>query len=394
MLWRHASEFRQIRLTDERLQNEIETARLQFEEVKQSKTVWNGFRKFSVREKVFECHDTFSLYLTPHDGKPLPPFEPGQFLTLRLNIPGQPRRIIRCYSLSDSPFHPDCYRLTIKKAPPPRDQPEAPPGVASSFICDSVNEGDILDVKAPAGKFVLDMKREFPVVLLSGGVGITPMLSMLNALVESGSKREIWFVYGARNGTEHIQKEHLIRVAEQHRNVRLHICYSRPNKEDSKDVDFHHAERVSVDLLKRLLPSANYKFFICGPGQFIKSLADGLKEWGAPPADVMFEAFGSETVKKAAPAAPKGAGGKSIPVRFERSGAACSWNAEVGSLLDLAEANGVSITAGCRAGDCESCLVAVKSGEIEYLNEPGCEVEKGSCLACIARPKSDLVIDA
>src|SRR2546428_17383 len=190
-------ERRQFQLARERLQLQIKAALLKCQEAEQSKLVWNGYRKFTLAKKVPECEDVISFYLAPHDGKPLPPFRPGQYLTFQLNIPGSTKPVIRCYSLSDGPSHPDRYRVTIKKALPPPDQPQAPLGMASSFFCERLKEGDILDVKAPGGNFCLELASEKPVVLISGGVGITPMLSMLNAIVESGSKREVWFFFGA-----------------------------------------------------------------------------------------------------------------------------------------------------------------------------------------------------
>src|SRR5690606_27530064 len=131
-------------------------------------------------------------------------------------------------------------------------------------------------------------------------VGITPMLCMLNAIVQSGSQREVWFFFGARNRAEHIQKEYLEKIASERENVRLHVCYSRPGPEDVQGKDYQHAERVSAELFKRVLPSSNYDYFICGPGAMMKSITDGLKEWGVPDKNVFFEAFGPATVKKAA----------------------------------------------------------------------------------------------
>ncbi len=135
-----------------------------------------------------------------------------------------PKPVVRCYSLSDSPHRSDYYRVTIKKEPAPPDKPELKPGVASSFFVDLVKEGDILDVKAPAGNFFLDMTKETPVVLVSGGVGVTPMLSMAHAINAAGGKREIYFFFGARNSKEHIHKDEMLRMASEYENVHLHVC--------------------------------------------------------------------------------------------------------------------------------------------------------------------------
>lgn len=386
---------KQHELTRQRLELQIKTAMIQHEEAEQSRLVWNGYRKFTVAKKVLECEDVYSFYLAPHDGKPLPPFKPGQYLTFSLNLPGQAKPVIRCYSLSDS-HRKEGYRVTIKRALPPPDCADGKPGIASSYFCDCVKDGDILDVKAPGGHFFLDLGKERPVVLISGGVGITPMISMLNAILESGSKREVWFFFGARNRSEHILKDYAEKIARDHDNVRIQVCYSRPGKEDKQGVDYQHAGRVTVDLFKQLLPSNNYDYFLCGPGAFMKNITDDLSAWGVPDSCVFFEAFGPATVKKSAPkpGATAAAPAASIDVIFSKSGKTIHWRPEVATLLDLAEENGIKIEAGCRAGNCGTCLVAIKSGSVDYVTEHGAAAEEGSCLTCICKPKANLVLDA
>jgi hypothetical protein len=360
-----------------------------------SEATWNGVRKFEIRRKIMEGGDICSFYLAPHDGKKLAPFHPGQYLTFQLRIPGQSKQTVRCYSLSDC-FREDHYRVSIKKCLPPRDKPDAPPGLSSCYFHDALNEGDILDVKAPGGHFFLDLTKQTPVVLIGGGIGLTPVLSMLNAIVESGSTRETWFFYGVRNGREHVMREHLERLEREHENVRLRVCYSNPADGEEQGKDYHHAERVSVELLKRLLPSSNYEYYICGPGPMMTSLTEGLRDWGVPTDHVHFEAFGPASVKKQPTPAQDGkdVSKSTINVTFARSGKTICWTPTSGSLLDFAEASGVAIDSGCRAGNCGTCLVAVKSGEVTYVNEPGEKPEPGTCLTCISAPAGDLEIDA
>jgi ferredoxin-NADP reductase len=261
-----------------------------------------------------------------------------------------------------------------------------------------VKEGDILDVKAPAGNFFLDMAKETPVVLVSGGVGVTPMLSMAHAINAAGGKREIYFFFGARNFNEHIHKDEMLRMASEYENVHLHVCYSKPDAaRDKKGVDYQHEGRVTVDLFKEVLPSNNFDYFLCGNGAFMKSISDGLEAWGVPDKNVNFEAFGPATVKKKAapaPAAATGAPAAGIEVVFSKTGKTCQWSPGGGSLLDFALEQGVRIDSGCRAGSCGSCLVAIKSGDVEYLSEAGEKPETGSCLTCICKPKGPLVLDA
>ena len=389
-------DLRRSSLQGRRLELEIERARLQIKSAKEATAAWNGLRKFTVTQKVMECADTFSFHLAPHDGKALAPFKPGQYLTFQLNVPGQGKPLVRCYSLSDC-SRTTHYRVTIKRCPPPADSAH-PPGVGSSYFCDRVKEGDILDVKAPNGHFHLDLGQERPVVLISGGVGVTPMVAMANALLESRSPREIWFFHGARNGRDHMFSSYMSGLAAENKNVRMHICYSKPLDTEEKGRDYHHEGRVSVGLFKQLLPSNNYEYFLCGPGAFMESITEDLRAWGVPDEWVHFEAFGPASVKRAAKPeskvgvafAPSGG----LDVTFARSGRKLVWQGGGRSLLELAEEARIRIDAGCRAGNCGSCIVAIKSGEVEYIGTHGADVEEGSCLACICRPKTALVVDA
>ena len=364
------------------------------EERERVETSWNGLRKFKILRKEPQKAEVHSFYLIPHDGRPLPPFLPGQYLTFQLKIPNQPKPIIRCYSLSDSPRHSDYYRVSIKKVPPPRDKPDAPPGLSSAYFNDELRVGDILDVKAPSGQFFLDTTVQTPVVLIGGGIGITPVLSMLNTICESGSKRETWFFLGYRNGDEHLMKEHLERLDREHENVHLGICYSDPRENDAEGRDYHHAGWVGVDLFKRVLPSNNYEFYICGPPPMMESLTSGLEEWGVPERNIHFEAFGPATVKKTKTEEAPAADVPAMDVVFERSGKTLKWDSSCENLLDFAEQNGVDIDSGCRAGNCGTCITAVKSGDVAYTIDPGAEPEAGSCLTCVSVPKSDLTLDA
>lgn len=392
-------ERRRREMEQNRLALEIKAAQLRIQTVEQAKSAWNGVRKFTVRQKVKECADTYSFYLVPHDGNPLQSFKPGQFLTFQLPVPGQTKAVVRCYSLSDC-GRPTHYRVTIKRCLPPPDS-GLPPGIASSYFCDTVKEGDILDVKAPSGNFFLDLEKQRPIVLISGGVGVTPMVSMANAVVEAGlTMREVWFFFGARNSADHMFRDYMIELAAKHKNIHVHVCYSKPSPGDVKGRDYHHESRVTVDLMKTLLPSNNYDYFLCGPGPFMESITDDLRNWGVPDDNVHFEAFGPASVKRAAKPEVKVAltrppFGPGIAVAFHKSGKTLTWNGTHASILEMAEERGIHIDAGCRAGNCGSCLIAVKAGEVEYLGDHGADVERGSCLACIARPKGGtLVLDA
>ena len=300
---------------------------------------WNGIRKFKVSKKVIEAKDQCSFYFTPHDGRKLPPFDPGQFLTFSLNIPDQAKPVIRCYSLSDSPKD-DYYRCTIKRVPAPRDT-DHPPGLSSNFFHDQIEEGQIIDVRAPGGHFYLNSTRQSPVVLIGGGIGLTPVLSMVNYIVDTGSKRETWFFYGVKDGTEHAMKDHLQKIDKEHDHI--HICpvYSRPRDgEDIEGTDYKYKGRVGADLFKEVLPSNNYDFYFCGPPPMMNSLFEGLREWGVPENNIHYEAFGPATVtkkKEADQAAAKAPAATSdtdaeINITFSKSGKTLAWSSDAGSL--------------------------------------------------------------
>ncbi|WP_275096358.1 2Fe-2S iron-sulfur cluster-binding protein [Sedimenticola hydrogenitrophicus] len=361
-------------------------------------TAWKGFREFVVQRRVTEdAQGTIcSFYLRPVDGRPLPPFKPGQFLTFRLPVddPAGSRNgsVIRCYSLSDAP-HPDYYRVTIKRVPAPPGQPALPSGVASNFFHDRVTEGSRLEVRAPAGHFHLQEQDQSPVVLIGGGIGITPMLSMLNRLLESGSPREIWLFYGIRNGREEIMGDHLRSLAEQHANFHLYCCYSAPTDGEAAGLDFQHRGRVDVPLLRATLKPAYYQFYLCGPPAMMESLAPGLEELGI--GDIFYESFGPATLARpGATERQSETAAAEISVTFGRSGRQIAWDRQAGSLLEFAEAQGIEVDAGCRAGSCGGCQTPIESGDVVYDQPAVAEVEPGHCLLCITRPKNDLTLAA
>jgi ferredoxin-NADP reductase/MOSC domain-containing protein YiiM len=356
---------------------------------------WQGFRTFVVDRKVPESQTITSFYLVPEDGEPLPVYMPGQFLTFKLSIPGHPKPVIRTYSLSDSPGHPDYYRVTIQREPLPEDPSAAS---ASNHFHSRVEPGSKLHVGAPRGEFFLDPKEETPVVLLSGGVGLTPMISMLNAIVESGGKRPVWFLHGTRNGIHHAMCKHMRRVAAEHDNVTLHIRYSQPRPEDLKGRDYDSTGHVDLDLLKKLLPARDMDYFICGPPPFMKSLVKGLQEWGVQEDRIRFELFGPATLlqKGTRPKLPKkkrAEGEEAFDVVFLQSGTTARWDPEDENLLSFAEEQGVFPDYSCRSGICHSCMYELLEGEVEYAFEPLDTPYPGQVLLCCSRPKSNLVID-
>ncbi len=219
--WERDMHLLSLRQFENQLQSKLDTKNHQDHFLKG----WEGFRNFVVKDKIYEGGGICSFILTPEDKRPLPTFQPGQYLTFQLSIPGREKPVVRCYSLSDCPC-PDTYRVSIKKILPPPSANSMPPGLVSSYFHNSVNRGDLLKIKAPNGEFYLDSKNEHPLVLIAGGVGVTPLLSMVNTLAAKKSKQHIWLFYGVRNEDEHIMKDILAELASALPKFNLRICYS------------------------------------------------------------------------------------------------------------------------------------------------------------------------
>ena len=361
-------------------------------------TAWQGLRSFRVERKVVEdeMRSVCSFYLVPEDGQPLPPFLPGQFLTFRLDIPaaaGNTEQVVRCYSLSDAP-RPDGYRVSIKRVPPPMGG-QFPPGRSSTYFHDQVAVGSLLQVRAPGGHFHLD-RSDSPVVLIAGGIGITPMLSMLNWCLAEQAGREIWLFYGVRNGRELVMKRHLEALAVAHPNFHLRLCLSEPLPEDVTGDEYVHRGRVNLSLLRMQLPLKPYHYYICGPTPMLESLVPALEDWGVPDAHIHFEAFGPSSIKRKQPAtiaAPQ-VEATGIIVTFAKSGKQLPWQPAAGNLLEFAEANGIAVDSGCRAGSCGTCQTTIRAGEVAYNQPPDFDPEPGACLLCSCKPKTSLTLEA
>ncbi|MFE8701632.1 NO-inducible flavohemoprotein [Cytobacillus sp. FJAT-54145] len=266
----------------------IQVEKEMYEEAAAKKGGWDGFRKFSVDRKVKESDVITSFYLVPVDGEEISNFLPGQYISVRINMEGEEYTHIRQYSLSDQPGK-DYYRISVKKETALADKPE---GKVSNFLHDDVNEGDILEVTAPAGDFVLNMNETSPVVLISGGVGLTPMISMLNTINETQPERKVTFIHAAINGNTHAMHEHVQEIASQNDHVDYYVCYEKPTEEDRNAKRFDKEGYVDLAWIQSIVKENNASFYFCGPVPFMKTLNSALKEWGVPSENIHFEFFG------------------------------------------------------------------------------------------------------
>ena len=366
---------------------------------------WTGWRQFRVQRRTFEDPglSQCSFDLVPVDGMPLPPFRPGQFLTVSLEVAGPgslasgpTRPVTRCYSLSERP-EPAGYRITVKRVPAPADRPELPEGVASNHLHDRVREGDMLSLKAPAGDFYLDPDPLMPVVLVAGGIGITPMMSMLGWCLGSQPDRPVHLYYGVRNGEELAFGPQLMELARAHPGFHLNLVYSRPRAADTPGIDFSFAGHIDIDLLRSSLPPGKHQFYVCGPPAMMESLVPALTASGVLPEDLHFEAFGPATARRMPPGsviAQGQTGGPAWTVRFLRSGRTLTWDGQDNSLLDFAERHGVSVEAGCRSGRCGCCETRLVSGSTRCSTPAVLVPAAGYCLLCVCTPTSPLVLEA
>lgn len=350
---------------------------------------WRGFRPFRVSRKVRESENVISLELAPTDGQSIAAALPGQFAVLRLGRASAPP-LMRSYSLSGEPGA-SYYRVSVKR--------EAH-GAASAYIHDELGVGDIVQSSAPRGGFTL-RSGDTPVVLLSAGIGITPVLAMLHALAAEASPREIWWLYGSRNGREHPFAEETRETLQVLARHRSYICYSSPDPEDRLNVDFDTHGRLDMQKLQRLDLPRDGDFYICGPSTFMSDLTAGLATMGIARDRIHTEMFGagpSRTPGIAAapqpsphlPAEPAGSG---PTVSFARSGLNVPWNSTFQNLLELAEACDVPVRWACRTGVCHTCESGLVEGEIGYRPEPVDAPADGYVLICCARPEGDVVID-
>ncbi len=350
---------------------------------------WAGFRRMRVANIHKESDGVTSFILKTIDGQPLPVFQAGQFVVLRLLVDTGKPPVLRSYSLSDLPGA-DHFRISVKSEMN---------GIGSSFLCTRTREGDVLEVSAPRGSFTLRTSQN-PVVLLSAGVGATPVMSMLHALAAERSQREIWWIYGARNRVDHPFAEESRSLLKQLSRGRGYIVYSRPTEIDHVGTDFDAPGHVDIALLERIGVSPGSDFYLCGPPSFLQNMRDGLRDWGVLAGNVHTEIFGSLEASTPGmaqvdhtPHPPPGPPGSGPPVSFARSGITAAWDQKFGSLLELAEACDVPVRWSCRTGVCHTCMTGLIGGSIIYSPEPLEKPAAGNVLVCCSQPNSGVTLD-
>ena len=355
-----------------------------------SPLAWRGFQRLRVARVDHESDGVISLTLESQDGSPLPPALPGQFVVLRLRPAADMPALLRNYSMSGA-SDAGAYRISVK---------QEGNGKGSTFLHTHVKTGDVLEVSAPRGNFTLK-PGQGPVVLLSAGIGATPVLAMLHALSASRSTRAVWWLYGARNAAEHPFAREARALIAALPNVRSFLAYSKPAPGDRLGVDYDAPGRLSLEALRRVGAPREADFYLCGPPTFLRNLMQELRSWGVENGRLHQEVFGPEEavtpgISKGPvrpPHPPAEAPGPGPMVSFARSAVDAPWNPAFRSLLEFAEACDVPVKWSCRTGVCHTCECALIGGSVRYDPEPLEPPAEGNVLICCARPDTELGLD-
>jgi ferredoxin-NADP reductase/MOSC domain-containing protein YiiM/ferredoxin len=347
---------------------------------------WPGFRPLRVTAIEPESSAVSSFRLADPAGAALPAAAPGQYLTLRLAPAGGPA-LLRSYSLSGPPGAAE-YRISVQREPH---------GAGSALLHDTVHVGMTLDTAAPRGTFLL-RPSSGPVLLVSAGVGATPLLAMLHALVAARSQREVWWLHTARDGARHafrVETDALLgRLTHAHRQV----WYTRPRPTDR---DHDATGRPSPEVLAALGLPTDADAYLCGPATFLADLTADLTGLGLAPARIHTEVFGVTPgiapgvvgAHTSPPHPPPGPPGPGPAVTFVRSDLTVTWDPGYPNLLELAEACDVPVRWSCRTGVCQTCRTSIFAGAVAYTPEPVEQPTDGETLVCCARPVTEVILD-
>jgi ferredoxin-NADP reductase/MOSC domain-containing protein YiiM/ferredoxin len=349
---------------------------------------WRGFRSLTVTDVRAESDTVFSVELAEPDGAPLPSWLAGQSIALRIRLDGDDVPIYRNYSLSNRPGDPQ-YRIAVK---------QEPGGIASGYLHNHLQVEDRLEVGAARGGFYLN-DGDRPVVLMSAGVGVTPVLAMLHAIAEQQPDRQVWWVHAARNGAEHPFAAETTELLQRLSAVRVHVAYSRPRALDRLGVDYTIEGRLTTEALRMMALPPEANAYVCGPDSFMRDMTAALTEIGIE--KVHTETFGAQGAltpgiaasTSSPPHLPAGPPGAGPDVSFSRSGLTAKWSNQYPSLLDFAESCDVPVRWSCRTGVCHNCETVVLAGTVHYDPEPVEPPADGNVLICCSRPTSTVVLD-
>ena len=351
-----------------------------------------GFHSLTVTQIDRESADVVSLTLQKAESGMLPPAMPGQYLVVRLRAAADSPPFFRSYSISGPPST-ERYRISVKIEPN---------GMAGAYVSQRIRVGDALDVSSPRGSFILQ-PGERPVVLLSAGIGATPVLAMLHALASERSTRQVLWLHAARDGKHHPFAAEARRLVHTLAHGRSYVCYSLPGSDDKVGRDFDASGRVSRAVFDALGVPHEAEAYLCGPNRFMADMKEMLPSAGIAPEQIRAEIFnGNESMTPGVvggapqrpPHQPASENNTGVLVSFARSGIAAHWDASAyRSILELAEACDVPVRWSCRAGVCHNCESGMVSGAVTYGPEPLDNPAQGNILVCCSQPTGDVVVD-
>jgi ferredoxin-NADP reductase/predicted pyridoxine 5'-phosphate oxidase superfamily flavin-nucleotide-binding protein len=345
------------------------------------------WRPFRLVETVVESAGISSFLFEPADRGGVAGYAAGQYLPIRVQPEGWTKPALRTYTLSDAPDGRS-YRISVKR--------EGKGGI-SDWLHDRLRPDDEIEVLSPRGSFSFDDTADRPVVMISAGVGITPVVAMLNSqLVNNGRTRlhkPIRFIHATTDGAHLAFATHLARKAELHSNLDVHLVFSRPSGDDELGRTHQSEGRIDRALLQRVLPLDDYEVYLCGPPGFMQTVYDALLSLGVRDDRIHFESFGPASITRRSEAAAETDAGEGVTVEFAKSRKTALWRPGAGSLLDLAEANGIAPLHSCRSGICGTCAVRVVNGDVDYAEPPAHEIADGEAMVCVARPRPGAHLD-
>jgi ferredoxin-NADP reductase len=324
---------------------------------------------------------------------------PGQHLMFKLHIPGLEIPVFRYYSFSDS-FNPRYYRVSIKKALPPGKNLTLPEGLASAYINDHIKEGDILEAKGPSGEFYLNPEDCKPVVLIAGGIGITPLLSMIKSIALLNPAKMVYLFYGVSERGGHSFQAELQKIAEDYDNLRITTFYSNIKSGDIKGLHYDYEGYMDIETILKITNEVDLDYYICGPAVMMNYITEELKKIGVTNDNINIESFNSqsdqdleEEVYEPLPGGEQLLIDTEFSIEFLQSGKKIQWDKRYRSILEFAEGNDIEINSGCLFGDCGTCLTEIKEGTVHYMHKTMISADKGKCLPCSCIPTSNLTLN-
>ncbi|WP_234781487.1 pyridoxamine 5'-phosphate oxidase family protein [Sphingobium yanoikuyae] len=343
----------------------------------------HAWRQFRIARIVEESSVIRSFHLEPIDSAGLAAYQAGQHLPVRVSLPGEPRPLVRTYTLSSAPGD-RLYRISVKRE-----------GVVSGHL-HGLAAGDVVEARAPAGAFTIDAAASHPAVLLAAGIGITPILSMARHLILEGARtrklRRAWIIYSARSAQERAFADEISAIVRASQGAIQAVRVLSRADGASANRDYDYRGRIDVDLLRNVLPFDDYDFYLCGPSAFMQDVYDGLRGLSIADARIHAEAFGPAAMTRTpdpttTPSLPVTVPAEGeVDVAFAAAGASAKWVPGKGSLLELAEASGLSPEYGCRSGNCGSCRTRVLAGSVVHTRAVGAEIRPDEALICCAVP--------